>query len=90
MPNELTFELEMTDMLPQLVGIVQTSTSAAGAGLIWRQVDARPEKLAVIKYKLDASKTFVAGVQKQTGLKNTMAREFSPHSASTPDAANNS
>lgn len=49
---------------------------SAGTELIWRQIDAKPEKLASINKTEDAFKIFVSDVRRQTGLENTMIRDW--------------
>lgn len=46
----------------------------AGDGLLWRQVDIRPEKLEPIDKTVGAFNAFVAAMQKKTGLQNTIVR----------------
>jgi hypothetical protein len=62
----------------------------AGAGLLWRLVATKPERLAIIDKTVEAFKAFVADTQEQTGLKNTMVRDLSAESNDTPDEPANS
>lgn len=57
----------------------------AGDGLLWRQVDIKPEKLMAIDRTVGAFKAFVAAVQQQTGLANSIVRSIDSNDDEAPE-----